>query len=69
MTATVVHEVSCDCKGCPACKAHGCSVDQFGTCGVAETDYGTAGQVRARLKGNGWKVGLPGGTDLCGACR
>ena len=69
MTAVQAYEIRCDCEGCPGCAAHGCSVDQFGTCGVAVTDYGTAGQVRDRLTATGWKTSLPGGTDLCDGCR
>lgn len=68
MTAVVVHEIRCDCTGCDGCTRHDCTVDQFGTCGYAVTDYGTATQVRARLRANGWRTGLPGGTDTCWDC-
>jgi len=38
---------------------------QFATCGTAYGEYGTVTQVRADAKRAGWRVGLPGGVDLC----
>lgn len=68
MTAVPVFEIQCDCTDCSDCGRHECSVDLFGTCGVAVTDYGNATQVRARLRKGGWRTSLPGGEDRCWDC-
>lgn len=68
MSAAPAYEIRCDCTDCSGCKPHECSVDQFGTCGVAVSDYGNATVVRARLRQGGWKVNLPGGKDRCWDC-
>ena len=65
----MAYEVRCDCTGCAACASHGCSIEQFGTCGRAAIDYGNASRVRATLRiHQGWKVNGPGGKDACDDC-
>lgn len=68
MSARILYEIVCDCTNCDGCDPHECSVDQFGTCGEAVADIGTAGQVRKRIARNGWSVNRPGGKDLCWHC-
>lgn len=34
----------------------------------SENGYGTAADARREAKRRGWKVGLPGGVDLCREC-
>ncbi len=59
MTANASVEVSCDGPTpgdeCPD--------------SAAWADYGTAADLRARMRGDGWQTGLPGGIDRCPQCR
>lgn len=58
MSVRAAVEVCCDGPG-----GFGCPDSR------AWTDYGTAVELRKRMAGDGWKVGLPGGLDLCKGCQ
>jgi hypothetical protein len=56
-------EVSCDGRPLDSGGIEDCP-DSSGWSG-----YGTAAELRARMRDDGWAVGLPGGFDRCPNCR
>lgn len=39
-------------------------------CDTAWTDYGSAAELRQRMRDtDGWSVNRPGGQDLCATCK